>query len=192
VSTEPGQPQRDRALATAGHLACRQLQRLYKADELLWTPLKQQHRLRLDDGLVIHIQRVDPQEPLRAPVTLELLELLGCRRIERARDLINKGNQMLEGVFRFRGAGGLESLVADAKHAIGVLRDETCPLVGSRGRRWKLVQLLRAIAIVVASANLEAAAKELGNLVWEEAPELLEQVGHLLHYSSRLAPRSTP
>jgi hypothetical protein len=189
-ATDTGRPppERDRALGTAGHLACRTLRRLQRADKELWVPFRrQQPTVFLDhDGLLRRVKTRGPYEAPRAAVTRELLELFCHPQPDDGAERINQTDRLLEQVVQDNG-GDLEALITRTKDALAELATETCDLVGKKGQHERRIRLIRTMLSVTALANLGAAAAELQQHAWQAAPgllhraaELLQQAGHTL------------
>jgi hypothetical protein len=172
---------KDRALATAGHLACRRLRRLHDAEAELWTPLRQQRpTLVIDDNLVLHHAPAGvPLTAPRVPINKELLQLFRHPDPQDAADIITQANQRLRAVVESP-TGGVESLVNEAIQNVEVLATEICALIDKKGKHTWKIRVVRSSLGVFAGANLSAAATTLQQESWEAAPDLLRHVAELL------------
>ena len=181
-----GQDERDRALATAGHLACRGLRRLRDAEVELWDPLRQQGPTLFPDENPL-ADRAPPggqhQAP-RVPVNKELLQRFRHPDPDQAEQDIKQADRLLHDVV-LGSADGIERLIDQAKANVAELAEETCQLVDKRADPQLIRRLVRRSAGMLATANLAAAAAALQQHGWQAAPGLLRDAAAWFQHGGR-------
>ena len=169
---------RDKALAAAGHKACRALQRLEEADQQLWQPLRQHlPTVIIDPEHVLHFQEPERYPAPCVPVTPELLQLLHHPRPDEAANLIALADRLLADAVQEQ-SNDLETLVEQAQSWVSELRRDTCVLSHGKAPWTRRLDTVRGAAKAIALGSLTALAIEVQERAWQVAPDLAPQLWH--------------